>query len=524
MKKIVLIIVALFIAIVTMAYLYFSGLSSKHKNSQHSLYAAAANSALIFSFENEKSIVDILRSQDLLKDVIGAEKVAQLKDISDSILTVPGIKKFFEDQSVYISLHPGVDKTINFLYTTQISPAFTTEQLLETLKGGKLLTNAAGGLLNISLDSTDFYIGIKENLLLLSTEGDLVKKGLSASRDQPSKFADFIQSNSRIAKNSLAEVYINFETLPSLLRVALPGKLSGELAPLNNQNAYAALVYNFSKEKILLTGTTVSQNAENYYSIFANLPSQKISITNIVPDNTATYTAYAVADHLSFRKILKEWFRGNSDEKKLEKTITDINNTYRIDLEKTLPNYFKDQFITFQLSTSERLGAVNLTNGDKLDQLLLELRTEYSQDIKKLKVNDLLYAFFGDAFRDFQKPYYTIVDNYMIFANSPEVLESFLTRYRNNKLLINTSNYSNATEQLPANANVHVYLDFENSSKIIHKNIYLPFFRHIYSDSGLKTYSSLSYQLSSDNKKFLTNLLMVKRQGDVSADSLSVIK
>jgi hypothetical protein len=260
MKKIVLIIVALFIAIVTMAYLYFSGLSSKHKNSQHSLYAAAANSALIFSFENEQSIVDILRSQDLLKDVIGAEKVAQLKDISDSILTVPGIKKFFEDQSVYISLHPGVDKSINFLYTTQISPAFTTEQLLETLKSGKLLTNAAGGLLNISLnDSTQFYIGIEENLLLLSTEGELVKKGLSASRDQPSKFADFIQSNSRIAKNSLAEVYINFETLPSLLRVALPGKLSGELAPLNNQNTYAALVYNFSKEKILLTGTTVPQ-------------------------------------------------------------------------------------------------------------------------------------------------------------------------------------------------------------------------------------------------------------------------
>jgi hypothetical protein len=505
--------------------LYFSGLSSKHKNSQHSLYAAAANSALIFSFENDQSIMDILKSQHLLEDVIGSEKVAQLKSISDSILTIPGINKFFENQSVYISLHPGIDKSINFLYTTQIGAGFTTEELLETLKGGKRLTRTAGGLFNISLnDSTVYYICIKENLLLLSTDSDLVKQGLSESRDQASKFADFIQSNSKIAKNSLAEVYINFETLPSLLKVALPGKLTAELAPLNNQKTYASLVYNFSKEKILLTGTTVPQTAGNYYSIFANIASQKISITNILPDNTANYTAYAIADHLSFRKLLKEWFRGNKDEKRLERTITDINNTYRINLEKTLPNYFKDQFITFQLSTSDRLGAVNLTNGDKLDQLLLELSTQSTEDIKKLKVNDLLYAFFGEAFRNFQTPYYTIVDNYIVFANSSKVLESFLIRYRNNKLLINTSSYSNATEQLPANSNVHMYVDFESSSKIAQKNIYLPFFRHIYSDSGLKKYSSISYQLSSDNKKFLTNLLIVKKQDDVQTDSLSVIK
>ena len=525
MKKIVFIIVALFIAIVTMAYLYFSGLSSEHKNSRHSLFAAAANSSFIFSFENEQSIVDILKSQELLKEVIGDEKVQQLKAMSDYLLKVPGLQKFIEKQSFYIALHPGPGQSIGFLYSTQTNTDFTTEQLLQTLKTVDPLLKPVAGVINIALnDSTIFYLGIKENLLLLSTESDLVKAGLKVPKDQSGKFAEFIQSNSRIAKNSLAEVYIDFETLPKLLKAVIPGKLSGELTPLSNQKAYAALVYNFSKEKVLLTGTSVPQSTANYYSIFSNEQSQKVSITNILPDNTATYTAYAVTDHVSFSKHLKQWFKEIKADKKVEHTISDINAKYRIDLERVLPPLFKDQFITFQLSTSERLGAVSLTNGDKLDQLLLELSTDYDEDIKQLKVGGLLYSFFGEALQNYQKPYYTILDNYLVFANSPSTLRSFLEKYRNNKLLINDTNYSNAIEQLPGTSNVNFYMDLNNASRIVQKTIYLPFFRHINSDSGLKNYSSIAYQLSSDNKKFLTTLLMVKKQDSIPLDSLTNVK
>jgi hypothetical protein len=525
MKKIVFIIVALFIAIVTMAYLYFSGLSSEHKNSQHSLYAAAANSSLIFSFENEESIVDILKSQELLKEVIGVEKAQQLEAISDLMLKVPGLQKFFDKQSVYIALFPSQNKSIDFLYSTQINADFTIEQLMQTLKIGEVKLKQRAGFFDIAInDSTECYVGIKENLLLLSSDSALVKNTLSAPRQSSSKFADFIQANSRVAKNSLGEVYINFETLPNLLKSALPGKLEGELAPLKDQKTFAALVYNFSKEKLLLTGTTVPQTTDNYYSIFAHEPPQKISITNILPDNTASYTAYAVSSHVSFRKLLKKWFKEKGLEDKAEKAIADINTNYRIDLETLLPTYFKDQFITFQLNTSENLGALSLVNGDKMDQLLLELSNNYTEEIKQLKINGLLYYFFGDAFRNFQKPYYTIVDNYMIFANRPEPLQDFLLKYRANKLLITDNNYSNSMEQLSGSANIHFYIDLPNSERLAQRNIFSPSFRHLYKEDGLKSYASVSYQLSSENNKFLTSLLLVKKQPKVSLDSLTISK
>ena len=522
MKKIVFIILALFIAIVTMAYLYFSGLSSETKNSQHSLYVATANSPLIFSFEYEKSVVDILQGQDLLKDIIGAEKASQLNAISQQILSIPGMTDFIGKQSVYVSLHPGLNKSIDFLYSTQIDPELNAKQLLETLRGGKLALSQEAGLFKVILgDSIKLYLGIKDNLLLLSTENALVKRGLSVTKNQSQNFAGFIQRNSRIAKNSLAELYINFETLPKLLAVTMPGKLSAELAPLDNQQAFAALVYNFSKEKILFAGTTVPQNAETYYSLFATEEPQAINITNVLPKNTATYTAYALKDYSAFQIRLKEWFIKKKVDKKMDKIVTDINSKYRINLDKTLPAYFKNQFITFQLSTSERLGAVSLTNGDKLSQLLLELSTDYDEDIKQLKVSGILNLFFGQAFSHFERPYFSILDNYMIVANNPSTLNNFLSNYRNNELLINDKDYSNSIDQLPVSSTVNFYLGLENAAKNAQKTLYLPFFKHIYSEEGLKQYSSVFYQLSSDNKRFQTNLLLVKKQSALPLDSLS---
>jgi hypothetical protein len=522
MKKIVFIIVALFIAIVSMAYLYFSGLSSETKNSQHSLYVATANSPLIFSFEYEKSVVDILQGQDLLKDIIGAEKAVQLNAITQQILSIPGITEFISNQSIYVSLHPGLNKSINFLYSTQFSSDFSAQQLLETLKAGKFALSQEAGVYKVVLgDSSSFYLGIKDKLFLLSTENDLVKEGLTVTKNQSQNFATFIQGTSRISKNSLAELYVNFETLPKLLAVTMPGKLSAELAPLDDQHAFAALVYNFSKEKILFTGTTVTQNADNYYSLFTHDEPQQINITNVLPQNTATYTAYSVQDYRSFQGRLKEWFIKKKVDKKMDKIVTEINSKYRINLDNTLPGYFKNQFITFQLSTSERLGAVSLTNGDKLSQLLLELSTDYDEDVKQLKVSGILNLFFGQPFSHFDRPYYSILDNYMIVANNPATLNNFLNNYRKNKLLINDKDYSNSVDQLPGSSNVNVYIGLENAAKNVQKTIYLPFFKHIYSADGLKQYSSVFYQLSGDNKKFLTNLLLVKKQSALPLDSLS---
>lgn len=512
MKKIFFSIIILLVAIISMAYLYFSKLNAENAQTDISLYAAVSNSGLVCSFENDKSIIDILKDQEIFKEVIGEEKFSQLQSLKDHLLSIPALSQLISKQTTYISFIPGKNKETDYLLSTQMGTGDNRNQLLKILKANGILLDSADHLSRLTLpDSSIFYLGTKENLILLSNVAQPVKEVLLKTfNKKDDKFVDYIKSGSKLTKNSLAQLYVNFNILPEILKNIIPGKLIGELAVLDQLDGFASLSYNFSKEKVLFSGTTSLNDPHNYYQMFANMQSQKLTINNILPDNTAHYQILAVDSYSGWRKSLEEWFSYRKEEKKVSGLIESINLKYHLNMEELFPKYFKNQLLTFQLSTGEKVGAINLSNGDKLAQLLIDLSDNYTDEIKQLKERDLLYSYFGLPFKSFEKPYYTITDNYMIFANQPATLETFLNSYRNNKLLINGTSYTNSNNQLPDNASITFYIDHKNSADLFSKNIYLPYYKQLRSENGLRKYETFVYQLSGDHGKFQSNILLSK--------------
>ncbi|WP_449436981.1 hypothetical protein [Pedobacter steynii] len=147
-------------------------------------------------------------------------------------------------------------------------------------------------------------------------------------------------------------------------------------------------------------------------------------------------------------KKLQNWFTAKKESNRTSSILKNVSQKYHIDANQIFPKYFKDQLITFQLSTTEKIGAINLSNGEKVDQLLLDLSTDYGDGIKLLKEDDLLYVYFGEPFKKFKRPYYIIIDNYMVFANNASTIQSFLNNYKNNRLFINKESYANSVNQL----------------------------------------------------------------------------
>ncbi|SHG00618.1 hypothetical protein [Pedobacter caeni] len=513
MKKILFSIIILLTAIVTMAYLYFSKLNTAHASSDLSLYAAVSKSGFVFSFENDKSILDIFKGQDSFEEIIGADKAKEMQSLKTFLLSSPGINKLFHKQTIYLSFIPEA-KEINYLLSTQSETKINNHQLFQVLKSRNILLDKdnASNTTKITLpDSTVFYLGVKDQLVLLSNTLKPVKELLSKTFDKKDdKFVAYIKSGSKLSKNSLAQLYLDFNRIPTVLKTIMPGKLTGELAVLNHQNAFALLSYNFSKERVLFTGTTHTNDPHSYYQLFSETPPQKITINTILPEQTANYNLYAVDNYANWRKKLDQWFTYHKEDKKRAKLIEDINQKYHLNLEALFPKYFRNQFLNFQLSNTEKLGAINLTNGDKLNQLLLDLSENYSDDIKQFKEADILYAYFGMPFKDYKKPYYLIIDNYLVFSNHAGPLQGFLNDYRNNKLLINTHSYTNVNNQLPNNSNINFYVDHQNSTELLNKNIYLPYLKHLQSEKGLKQYEAFVYQLSGDNGTFQSNILLSK--------------
>jgi hypothetical protein len=521
MKKIYLTLFTLFAAIVGMAYLYFSKLNQETTYNETSLYAATANSGLIFCIQNDKSIFDILKGQDFFQKLLGQEKFNQLSLLKNKLIANPVVNNLIGNRKIFISFSAGRNKETDYLISTQLNDELEKPKLLNALKANGVKMSQENGMMKLVLnDSTSFYLNVEKNLIILSSSPAPVKAAAAAAANQQNnQFVAYIKSSNKFSKNSLGNLYIDFNKVPALLKSMLPGHLNGGLSVFNHQNSFASLSYNFSKERLFFNGGSQLNDQKNYLALFASLAPQKNNIDNLLPEHTANFQLYAMTDYAGWRKKLNNWFLFNKEDQKIKNTIKSFNTEYHIDAEKIFPVYFQNQLISFQLKSAENIAAINLTNGDKVKQLLLDMSDDYNQDIKRFKKSGLLYCYFGEPFQSFSRPYYTIIDNYMVFSNQPGALQSFLNDYHNNRLLINTPDYINVYSQISKTANITYYINRKNSEYLVRKTFYTPYYNHFIKEQGLKQFTSLVYQLSGDKGNFQTNLL-INTMPDIIPDTL----
>lgn len=494
-----------------MAYFYFSRLHAGNEFQENSLYAATAHSGLVFSVANDQKIFDILKEQDLFLQLLGKEKSAQLRLLKQKIADQPAINQYLSTNDILISFIPGPGKKISYMISTQLRQDVSGQQLLDALKQNQIPVSSEKGLYKILLsDSVSFYLGLDKNVLLIAEEREPIDKSLLLLAQKKSEaFVAYILSAGKRRQNSLGNLYVDFSQIPELLKAVIPGRLSGNLAILNQLESLSTLNYNFSKERIYLNGSTRIAEKDHYFSIFSHLQPLKITIDQILPENTANYRLFSIPDYQQkFKPALDQLFKREKQDQRLNQQLAELQKVYRLDLNTIFPVYFKDQLITFQLKTGENLAAINLTNGDKVAQLLLDISESYDQEIQHLTSPDILYAYFGEPMRPFRSPYYVILDNHLILANQPSSLQDLLRKYRANELLINTTAYTAIYDQLSRTAGISFYLNPENSEELARKTLFTPFYKHFLSQNGIQAFSSIMLQLNGDQGRFQTNLLI----------------
>lgn len=166
------------------------------------------------------------------------------------------------------------------------------------------------------------------------------------------------------------------------------------------------------------------------------------------------------------------------------------------------------------------MGVIEIKNGDKLGQLLLDLSSEYAPDIRIFKEVNLLENFFGEPFKRFERPFYTIIDNHFVVANYASTIQVFLNSYKNNRLLASTDSYNHFKDQTSNSSTIVFYINNKNSNDILGRNLKLPYYKQYKSQQGLKDYNAFGYQLSADNGKFMSNILLLKNRTKIEIDSL----
>jgi hypothetical protein len=307
-------------------------------------------------------------------------------------------------------------------------------------------------------------------------------------------------------------LYINFNKVPDFLNNFSGRKNPQETFYLKNIKATATLNLNYQNNAFMFSGITIpAVEAQNYFNLFLTQQPGKSTLIDIIPYDVSNYTFYYLSDYQKFNTDLRNLHIYQKEWDKLEKQLKYITAKHAINLDKELIPVLGKEFGSFQLASGDRLGIVKASNTNRLGFLLSTISSPVSENIRHFDDSYLMQTYFGDALKEFKRPYYAIIENHLIVANNITALSRFLNNYSKQNFLNRTDKNLNFQQYLSNQGNIFYFIHNGNSKAVI---------RSFLSNQAYKRYRGKNFnwtgiygfaiQFSADKNKYFTNLYMNK--------------
>ncbi|MFA6946772.1 MAG: hypothetical protein WC220_12820, partial [Pedobacter sp.] len=470
MKKIIGITAALVLAVLSLAYLYFSNLNVKSRSNDRVLSEIPADASLVFQYPNDKSLYDIFRDYTVFDTIIGTQHKNELAWLKSLLISNREIAYVTEGQKVFLSFHPSKTDSVNFLWSVRLKQNIETEELHRTLieiPGIRITNRNRSGNAILEISSANmyrtFYLHIDKGIARGSFSADLLSQSIDPKAKKISQaFIKEINAGLKKDANALANLFINYDK-PGVLKPFFGRKLNDNLELFESFTGYSSLELNYKSDVMMFNGITgISAEKDSYIRIFLHQKPIKNIIKRVMPYNTSSSIAYGISDYAGFKKELDNLFETRKELDTLNKQLNTITSETGINPERDMVKLWGNELCTLHLSTSENLAIIRVNDGSKLQFFLDPLSAAYSESVRKMKYGNLFYFYFGDPLKRYSKPFFTITDNLLILSNSPNSIQRFLNDYNSERFLHKTEAYIQFDQLVADQSNVSFVLYIKN--------------------------------------------------------------
>ncbi len=296
-------------------------------------------------------------------------------------------------------------------------------------------------LYNVSNNKNEsFYFSTLNGLLLFAKYPLMVEdaiRQLKTPNTNICREGDFNSLNEQEVAPQSVNIFLQGKQLPLLLSSFVKADRRNTLDHIPELASWGKLNLSFKKNEIASTLRIVPA-AKNYFlsSIDKDNLLDLQELEEVVPNNTAMACSFGINDFYKFYKAVSEeendfWTRA---------LLKEIGNqfTYLI-TEPYSENLDTEKFIAFKLKNPKTVVSY-------LDQFAskegkLKDYNYQSFRIGRLMVKNILSPILGKNMNDIQNPYYVIINNYLIFANSQAAIEVWVDKFVVNQTLSNDVHY-----------------------------------------------------------------------------------
>ncbi|WP_448699698.1 hypothetical protein ACFGVR_21665 [Mucilaginibacter sp. AW1-3] len=516
MRRLIIITAILLIITALITVAYFKNVRLPGQQSGRVMSAIPADAALVFEYKNDRDFYELLGKDSLLTALIGQQRADELTELKTSVLQSPDLKAFFEGESIFISIHPQKD-SVAFLITTSgnkpLDGAFERFGTLRTDDMDIVSTTFAGkqGLVvNLKKIGKKLYmVNQGENIYSTGFSKQLVE---ASALYHAQKHEDvFVQMTDQQNANSIANLYVNYLALEPLFDGLFKNKNNDLFRSFRQLPAVASLNLNYKSDALMFNGTSHIRSVDpnSYLSLFRYQQPTINELKDIFPATTAYSVNFAVSDPIKFENNLFQWQQQNGVNVEKKAVFDRIKRETAVDLTKEFMNDLGNEFAIITTRYQEKLAIIKLKNGLQLRPFMVNISTMATEDAGQFNYDKLPLFLLGDAFSIFRRPYFIIVDNYLILCGSQTGLLEYYRNYTNGNLLSHNDEYRRFDNLQAEKSNVSFFIQFKNAQELLRSELepnYAEAFEK--KNTGWNKYYAASYQFTTADKDFYTNFYM----------------
>ncbi|WP_160067035.1 PQQ-binding-like beta-propeller repeat protein [Sphingobacterium bovisgrunnientis] len=513
MRNTIIVTVLLFIGVIAASIYYFRDINKEQHNSLKPLKYLPESTFLIASIKNDEITDNIFKDFDLFDALLGETEMQLIKKYKNQILRHEALYEFIENQDVYISFHPEAD-SLNLLFTVPTSHTIEESDLTALMQAYsqsfKITTSDTLGqkitALSFGNPDSTLYTTYYQQVIFASYSKNTLISVLDKSKPKLSEnqIDYFISNNS---KNTPLTIYFPHQQYSNIIKhfqQREKGIFSDQFVGLEGQSAWNI---NFKQDALMLTGESeVEKSAKNYIALFRNQTKKTQRLYNYFPANTSVFMEYSVSNYSKFKADLKEYFEARDETEKLKSTLQSLADSSS-SLSK-LPSTLNNSFALVEQTNQTHIAYAGINDTSAWKEIANRILEDAGDDIYRFRNGNILYALYGEPFKNMSRPYVSRVDDVLVISNSSNELRNYLNDFRRKDLLTGTLGFKNFEKLQGNDANVTLFVHNKNAfSKILNS---LP--RHYQAsfrdkeNYGFQDFYSWSVQLSGNNGNFSSQI------------------
>lgn len=323
-----------------------------------------------------------------------------------------------------------------------------------------------------------YYYTLDQGSFLVSPSNELIKEAILASNAKKHS-SQFTQARKTSSKNVRLKIYLH-QTAHNTFTQFFLNQNHAALALPTGWSEWIGLDVDLNPNEITLRGYAISSDSINQQvEIFRNQSATPHEITGLLPEKTAYFKRYGFDDFA----ILHAQLLAHSDKDTLlNNIIFRIDTTYGFDMSSAFFPFIDNEIVFAEINQPYNIEEVDkmiwagVSDADLVLDRLATFSLATSQNAKQpyqvvTYKNKRIYpiyesqfltaSFGGDAFSSFPI-YTTIINDHIVFAESPATLQNALDKIARNQTLSNNDNYALFSDKNNKSSNLFI---FYNPSK-----------------------------------------------------------